>query len=160
VAGVGWFYGAVLGGGLCCQFRHHGVCGAMVPDIEQTVMDAAQLAVRPGLDGALHHDGRCRVAGMAGRQFQNSALLVLWAIAFEPCMVVFIFRCTVAAVGADQHCFDVVGNCCDDLCICHALAPRGLPDGALYLLGQFGHSPKYVNLPFELSQLAISEAIL
>lgn len=145
----------MFGGRLCCQFRDHAIRRGVVPDIEQTVLDTTQLAVRTGVDGALHHDGRCSVAGVAGGQFKDGAVPVLRTIAFEHSLVVSVLWRAVTILGADQHCADVVGHCDHHFCICHALAPRSIFDGALYLLGQLGHCPERFDLHAELMPTGI-----
>ncbi len=159
MVGIGWFYCAVSGRWLCGEFRHDAIRRRVVPDIEQAVMDAAQLVVRPGVDCALRDDGRCRMAGVAGRQFRNGAVPVFRAIAVERGLVIFILRRAVAAVGPHQYRSDEVGHCDHDFCIRHAFAARSFFDGALYLLGKFGDGFERFDLHVELSQLAFCGSI-
>ena len=159
MVGLGWVYCAVSGGRLCGEFRHDAIRRRVVSDFEQTFMDPAQLVVRTGVDCALRDDGRCGVAGVAGRQFRNGAVSVFRTIAVERCMVIFILRRAVAAVGPHQYRSDVVGHCDYNFCIRHAFACRGVFDGALYLLGQFGDRAERFDLHVELSQLAFCGSI-
>ena len=40
----------------------------------ETFVESAQLDIRPGMDGALHHDGDCRLAGLAAWRVRGAAM--------------------------------------------------------------------------------------